>query len=164
MVNFLQVYSGSTNMIFNNFLFACFLLDLLCFADCWRKIFSHQAEESIFSHKCVNGQTLIISLTGEMPANTIENYKDISSGIISYSFSSTSPLFPSFLCHLYVWLCVWAHVNLTDLTQSLSSLETQWSHLISHASDALMNQHTLACQQRGVVVKYTGIHFSQSVI
>lgn len=57
-------------------------------------------------------------------------------------------------------MCV--HVDMTDLTQPLSSLETQWSHLISHASDALMNQHTPACQQRGVVVKYTGMHFSQN--
>lgn len=141
-----------------------------------KKMFSHQAEASIFSHKCVNEQTLIISLTVKMYASTIENYKDISSGIISYSFSSTSPLYPSFCiicmcdyacaCVFFACMrvCVCAHVNLTDLTQSLSSLETQWSHLISHASDALMNQHTLACQQRGVVVKYTAMHFSQTAI
>lgn len=49
-----------------------------------KKLFSHQAEASIFSHKCANGQTLIISLTGEMHAYTLENYKDISSSIISY--------------------------------------------------------------------------------
>lgn len=45
-----------------------------------------------------------------MPANTIENYKDISSGIISYSFSSTGPLFPSFcvicMCD-YVCVLMW---------------------------------------------------------
>lgn len=132
-------------------------------------MFSHQAEASIFSHKRVNGQTLIISLTGEMHACTMGNYKDISSGIISYLYSSTSPLFPSFfvlfLCVIMcVCVCACVRKNLTDLTQSLSCLETQWSHLISHASDALMNQHTLACQQRGVVVKYTGIHFSQTTI
>lgn len=51
-----------------------------------KKLFSHQAEASIFSHKCANGQTLIISLTGKMHAYTLENYKDISSSIISYSF------------------------------------------------------------------------------
>ena len=131
-------------------------------------MFSHQAEASIFSHQCVNGQTLIISLTGGMHANAIENYTDISSGIISYSFFLHKLFFfPSF--YLFVrcvcaCACACVHVNLTDLTQSLSSLETQWSHLISHASDALMNQHTLACQQRGVVVNYTGIHFSQTAI
>lgn len=71
------------------FSLAFFLLDLFMFmfADAGKKnLFSHQAEASIFSHKCANGQTLIISLTGEMHAYTLENYKDISSSIISYSF------------------------------------------------------------------------------
>lgn len=69
------------------------------------------------------------------------------------------------MCDFMCVRCVCVYENLTDLTQSLSSLETQWSHLISRASDALMNQHTLAHQQRaGVVVKYTGMYFKQTAI
>ena len=46
-----------------------------------------------------------------MHANTIENYKDISSGIISYLYSSTSPLFPSFfVLFLCVIMCVCVRV------------------------------------------------------
>lgn len=140
---------------------------MLLFSNPCRKKIFHQAEASIFAHKCDNGQTLIISLTGKMHTDTIENYKDISSGIISYS--STPPTrvfsFPPFLSFICVILYVCAQKNVTDLTQSLSSLETQWSHLISHASDALMNQHMLACQhQAGVAEKYTSRHFSQTGI
>lgn len=126
-------------------------------------MFSHQAEASIFFHQRANGQTLIISLTAEMPAYATNNYNDNCSSIISHSSSSTRAPLPLFFFNLqFECVIVCVHVNMTDLTQPLSSLETQWSHLISHASDALMNQHTPACQQRGVVVKYTGMHFSQN--
>lgn len=66
-----------------------------------------------------------------------------------YFFFSFPPQVLSFFCNLYLYdfVCVCVYENLTDLTQSLSSIETQWSHLISHASDVLMNQHTLAHQQ-----------------
>lgn len=98
-----------------------------------------------------------------MHSNTIESYKDISSRIISYSYSPRA-LSLSLCRRVCARMCACIHMNLTDLTQSLNSLETQWSHLISHASDALMNQHTLACQQLEVVVKYTGRYFSQTAI
>lgn len=75
-----------------------------------KKMFSHQAEASIFSHKCVNGQTLIISLPGEMLANMIENYKDISLGIISYSFCSTSPRFSLSFFFFFCLICVYNYV------------------------------------------------------
>lgn len=105
-----------------------------------------------------------------MHADMTKKDKDISSGIISHYFPTqflSFLLFPSpplqFLC-LCVCVRVCVHEHLTDLTQSLSSLETQWSHLISHASDALMNQHTLcpSIASRGCGNIHWPAYFSQA--
>lgn len=81
-------------------------LGLLCFG-LFKSSQQENAPTSVRGmREASHGQTLIISLTGEMHANTTENYKDISSGIISYSYSSFPVFFFVFFGNLYVWLCV----------------------------------------------------------
>lgn len=89
---------------------------------------------SIYSHKCVNGETLIISLTGKMHVNTIENYRFFIRHYFLLIFLH-KPLLSLFLCNLYVGLCLYVcvHVNLTDLT------------IIEHSWDTVVTLH-FSCQ------------------
>lgn len=104
---------------------------------------------------------LIISSTAQIPAYTAQSYIMI----IHWALFQTR-LPPPLYLFIYIFKpTIWTCDRVCSCERdrfNAASLETQWSHLISHASDALMNQHTPACQQRGVVVKYTGVHFSQN--